>query len=313
MSRSLLLWFLLLTASASAAGLADSVSTWPGKPYAAYHDDFKALCDSLFEGPRKDHARLLELLAEAAAADPTGEWDLNRRLVAIHADLYRQRHGGLVIEGDSTAEEFADRFLAVARAADRKRLPMVSLRARYDAATCYRIYAQDYERTFSLFNRLAADLSRVATHDFPLRPAVYREIADLYLGFREYREALNLYRIIAEDHEARENVYRVYYHALLGMGLCYRNDRNDYERSDSCFRAILSGIAEDEAYIRTMWSGIALGSLAKNRYLRGDYEGALPLLRAAADEIHRPNDYPFLSDWPTFICARKICRPPRYI
>lgn len=55
-----------------------------GKSYGAYHDTFKGVCDSLFEGPRQNHDRLLQLLAEAAAADPTGEWELNRRLIVVH-------------------------------------------------------------------------------------------------------------------------------------------------------------------------------------------------------------------------------------
>lgn len=304
MFRSLTLCFLLLTTPAAAAGLADSVSTWPGKTYADYYADYQLLCDSLFEGPHRDHARLLELLSEAAAADPTGEWELNRRLVAIHADMYRQRGGGFVIEGDSTAEDFAERFLAVAATAERKRLSMVALRARIDAADCYRIYAQDYQQAFSLYGRLADELSGIPTRDFPMRPSVYREIAGLYFSFREYREAETFYRMIVEDAEARSDAHNSYFQALLGLGLCYRYDGSDYERSDSCFHALYEGIAVAQPSVRAVWSGIALGSLGKNRYLTGDFDGALPLLQAAVQQISRPNDYPFLSD--VHVCLADI-------
>lgn len=48
------------------------------EPRGVYHDAYEALCDSLFAGDSLARAELERLFAEAAAADPSGEWELDR-------------------------------------------------------------------------------------------------------------------------------------------------------------------------------------------------------------------------------------------
>lgn len=295
--KSILLSLALLLSALSplAVQASNPVLGWIGQPYGIYHDSYKALSDSLFEGPHRDHRELLRLLADAAEADPSGEWELNRQLVSIHTDMYRHREGGFVINGGSSAEEFARQFLEVAAAAQQKQLPLVRLRAIFDAAECYRLYAQNYERAFSLYNKLVTELASVSTRDFPMRPNIYREVANLYFHFREYDDAKTYYRIIAQDPEAKASLYLPYYPALHGLGICYRNGEGDYVRSDSCFHALLDDVTKVGEPAFHLWGGIAEGSLGQNQYLQGHYDAALPLLLSAARDITRPNDYAFLS------------------
>lgn len=301
MKRSLLFALLLSLLFPLSAQESNPLLKWVGKPYGMYHDDYIAFCDSLFEGPHRNHDLLLRLHAEAARADRDGEWELNRQLVTVHTDMYRHREGGFVINGDSSAEDFARRFLDVARTAREKKLPLVRLRAIFDAANCYRLFAWNYERAFALYNRLTAELPAVSTRDYPPRPYVYREIATLYFNFREYKDAKKYYRIIAEDPDARDNCYLPYFPALQGLGVCYRDGDGDYVRSDSCFRAILDTVNKEGGHSQWLWRGLAEGSLGENQYLQGNYDAALPLLLSAAGHITRPNDYGYLSEVHTWL------------
>lgn len=178
------------------------------------------------------------------------------------------------------------------------------MRAEFDAADSYRLYAQNYQRAFALYNALVEELRGVSTRDFPLRPVIYRETADLYSRFREYAEAKDFYRIIVEDPAAKTSVYLPYFYAMHGLGICYRNDGPDYERADSCFRTILDSVTRAGGEALRVWGGIAEGSLGIDRYLQRRDDEAYPLLLSAAGRITRPNDYSFLSQ--VHVCLADI-------
>lgn len=91
-----------------------------GKECGEYFDEYEVLCDSLFSGDSLARVELVRLFSEAAAADHTGEWELDRRRIATHVRFYESRKGGYTPSADYTAEQFAEDLLDIARMADRK-------------------------------------------------------------------------------------------------------------------------------------------------------------------------------------------------
>lgn len=272
-----------------------------GKTYGEYHDKYQSLQDSLFDGAGKNHQELLRLLKEAAQYDETGEWELTWQLVAVNIDLFEERNGTYQINGGQLGMDFAGQLLDIAETAREKHFPHLQARALFDAANCYCIYIQNYERAFFVFNKLADLLSTISTYDYPVKPYVYNEIGKLYFNFREYDEAEYYFRLVKDDPALRDNYYNPYFAALHGLGLCYRNNKADYVRSDSCFYAILDTISRDDEQVRRMWSGIIAGCLGVNRYLQGQYDEALPWLLSASQKITRPNDFPYLQEIHTWL------------
>lgn len=264
-----------------------------GKPYSEYSSTYNQLTDSLFSGDSLARAELLRLVSQAAAADPSGEWQLNLRLIEGHVRFYESRDGGFVASGQYTAEDFAADLLATADEARRKGFPLVRLTALFNAADVFRIFAHEYERAFACYLEAAEGSEGLSQRDYPLKPYIYQVLADFYYSFREYGDAAVFYRKIVEDPEsAAPNNHRVYY-ALNGLGLCYGNE-GAYDLSDSCFRRILELSAPVESD-RKVWEGIAEGNIGHNHFQRGDTDSALMQLKHALQKMERPNDASYTS------------------
>lgn len=264
------------------------------KQYSEYFDEYEALCDTLFSGDSLTRAELVRLFSEAATADPTGEWNLDHRRIAANVRFYESRKGGFTPSADYTAEQFAEELLGIARAAGKKGFRYLYLRSLFNAADAYRIFARDYERAFACYLEVAAGLDTLSQREFPWKLYMYREIADFYFSFREYKDATVFYRKIAEDPDATyKNNHRLY-PALNGLALCYRH-AGQYDSSDSCFQRILdlSAPIEEDRYV---WEGIAEGSIGYNYYLRGDGDKALAWMKPALAKMKRPNDDAFTSN-----------------
>lgn len=280
------------------AGLSARPDTNPllemiGKEYSDYFDRYEALNDSLFFGDSLAHARYRHFLTEAAAADPTGEWELNRRLTECQLRFHESCKGGYIPYGDYTAEELTEDLLAVVRDAQKQGFPFVRLRAQFKAADACRIFLHEYDQAFAYYLEVAAGLDTLSQRDFPWKLYMYREIADFYASFREYTDAARFYRRIVVDPDATyKNNHRLY-PALSGLGMCYRF-AGEYEKSDSCFQRILDLAAPIEAD-RYVWEGIAGGNIGTNWLLRGDTNRALAWMEPALRKMKRPNDHPFTS------------------
>lgn len=265
-----------------------------GKEYHEYFDEYEVLCDSLFSGDSLSRAKLIRYFAEASAAAPASEWDLDRRRMEKHVHFYESREGGFEASEQYTADSFAKDLLSIARLAEKKGFKYLWLRSLFNAADAYRIFERDYEQAFRYYLEVAAQLEHVTQREFPWKLFMYREIADFYYSFREYNDATVFYRKIAEDPDATyKNNHRLY-PALNGLALCYRH-AGQYERSDSCFLQILSLAApcEEDRYV---WEGIAGGSIGYNYYLRGDMEKALLWMKSALEKMKRPNDDSYTSN-----------------
>lgn len=104
-----------------------------GKAYGECFERYEAISDSLFFGESNCRSRLVQLLAEAAQADASGEWELNRRMAECHVRFYDSRDGGFIPTEEYTTEQFAQDLLAVAREAQDKGFLYVRLRALFKA------------------------------------------------------------------------------------------------------------------------------------------------------------------------------------
>lgn len=264
-----------------------------GKECSDYFDRYEAFCDSLFSGDSLARVKLVTLFTEAAAADPTGEWELDQRRIASHVRFYESRKGGYTPSVDYTTEQFMKDLLEIAHLAKKKGFQNLRLRTLFNAATAYRIFAHDYEEAFACYLTAAAEAAKLPMRKFPLKHYLYLEIADFYFSFREYKDATAFYQKIVEDPEGTcKNNHRLYA-ALNGLALCYRHTEQ-YHHSDSCFLRILklSAPMEEDRYV---WEGIAGGSIGYNYYLRGDMDKALWWMKPALAKMKRPNDDPFTS------------------
>ena len=78
---------------------------------------------------------------------------------------------------------------------------------------------------------------------------------------------------------------------LNGMGLSYRYGFNDYERSDSYFRAILQTkyFCPEHELQRDKWDGVAEGNIGRNMMLRGEYDKAIPLFKSSMVKMLQTN------------------------
>lgn len=265
-----------------------------GKAYGECFERYEAISDSLFFGESSCRSRLLQLLAEAAQADPSGEWELNRRMAECHVRFYDSRDGGFIPTEEYTTEQFAQDLLAVAREAQDKGFLYVRLRALFKAGDAYRIFMQEYERAFACYLEVASVLDTLSQREFPWKLYMYKEIADFYISFREYTDAERFYRKITEDPDVTyKNNHRLY-PALSGLALCYTN-LGQYQRSDSCYLRILELCAPIEGD-RYVWEGIAGGNIGYNYYLRGDMDKALSWMEPALKKMKRPNDDPYTSN-----------------
>jgi len=264
-----------------------------GKPYSEYHDTYVHVMDSLFWGDSLHRASAVQLFEEAAAADSTGEWDLICNIIKCDARFYESRDGGFVASADYTAIDYAGDLLSLANEAGDKGLPLIRILSLWYVAQTYHLFIHDYERAFTFFVELAAELETRTTKEFPLRPYCYLEIANLYFTFREYGEAAVYYRKMADDPDAATNYYKPLYQALSGLGGCYRNT-GDFVKSDSCYRQILAMVASDETD-NYVWGGITACDIGYNYHLQGDDDAALEWLVPAIETITRENDAAYVS------------------
>jgi len=128
--------------------------------------------------------------------------------------------------------------------------------------------------------------------------AVYPEIftlwytiGDAYYRFRDYDRAIYCLRKAVRERSL--NFYdRSNLRARDVLGASYRT-LGDLDESDRWYRSMLE--SPDSVKYRPMYDCIALAGLARNRSMRGDYAGALPLFRQALPVAVAEGDNTFAS------------------
>lgn len=261
-----------------------------GKPYSEYHDVYMDFSHRLSLGDSIYRDRLIEQVAEAAAADGTDTWQMEHQLFTLRVRFYNSRKGSHT-PTYYTSEEYASDLYNLAGEAGKKGHKYIRLHTLLEAANIYSIFAQDYERAFALFLELAEGLENVNIREFPPRAFAYNHIAALYYTFAEYDEAMMYYRKALEYADVEEDrYYKSYYMALYSLGLCYSKGTNpDYNRSDSCFMQLNEMVAHSSLNY-FVWGGLAESRIGYNHYLRGDLDTALKWLIPAIGKIERAND-----------------------
>ena len=265
-----------------------------GKPFSDYHDTLLVTVNSLLYVDSLSRVKLVRFFKEAADTDSTGEWDLIHRIIECRVRFFESRDGGYILSSDYTTEDYVEDLLDIAGRAKEKGFTHINKKVLLETADVLRIFSQENERAFNYYMEAASDLETIDSKELPIRPSIFREIASLYYKFREYEEAMFYFQKIIDDPYALQDIYRSYYVAIDGFGLCYRYGFNDYERSDSCFYKILE-LAESRDSDILVWEGIAKGNIGYNYFLRGDLDKALSFLIPAIEKIIRFDDYPYLS------------------
>ena len=265
-----------------------------GKPFAEYFDTYLMVMDSLMDKDSISRAELVHLFKEAAETDDTGEWELNYKIMKKHVRFYESRNGSYSPSTFYKAEDFIEDLLLLAEQAEEKGFKFIKIRTLFDVAEVYRIFLRDYEHAFNYYLKIESEVENISSKELPIRFFIYREIANLYYRFREYKEAILYFRKILDDPYVLQNYNKRYYEAMNGLGLCYRYEYSDYDRSDSCFNKIIEMAELVEADFG-VWEGIAKGEIGFNYFLRGDLDTALSWLIPAVEKITRFEDFRFLS------------------
>ena len=172
-------------------------------------------------------------------------------------------------------------------------VPQVELKCMHEIFVFY-VHNKQYEHAFEQSDVLAERLQEISSRDIPEKTLYYIGIANLYYDFKNYPKAIFYYKKALSDKVTAAN-QRHRLGALNNLGLVYRYGFNDYDRSDSCFRAILQTEyldPKDEA-IRENWDGIAQGNIGRNMLLRGEYDNAIPLLKSSIEKMLKFGDYAY--------------------
>jgi len=171
----------------------------------------------------------------------------------------------------------------------------VELKCRNEVFLIYES-SKNYELAFEQAGIQAKQLQGISSADIPEKSFYNIGIGNLYMAFRDYPKAIDCFLQALDDKETEANQwYRL--GALNSLGICYRLAFNDYDRSDSCFYAILK-----TAYFRRVdevnrdnWDGIAEGNIGHNRLLQKEYDKAIPLLKSSITKMVKYEDYAYSS------------------
>ena len=135
-------------------------------------------------------------------------------------------------------------------------------------------------------------LQNISVADMPNKELYMLQIAHVYYDFKDYKRVIFYLEEVLKDSITESSQVNLQ-GARNTLGLCYRYGFRDFDRSDSCFRAILQTkyINPEQELARDCWDAIAEGNIGRNMILRGEYEKAIPLLKSSIEKILKYNDY----------------------
>jgi tetratricopeptide (TPR) repeat protein len=154
----------------------------------------------------------------------------------------------------------------------------------------------NYELVFELCIVQNERLQLVSSDDIPEKATYFIPIGNAYYAFKDYPKAIFYYNKVLEEKSNTRNEYPKQ-SARNGMGLSYRYGYDDFDRSDSCFYAIIeaSEYLIGNEYPSYVWVGIAEGNIGINMMLRQEYDRAIPLLKSSMEKMVQHHDYAFAS------------------
>jgi AraC-like DNA-binding protein len=158
----------------------------------------------------------------------------------------------------------------------------------------YWSYLKNYELAFDLYNIQEKRLEEVTLEEVPEMLDYYMNRANAHYFFKDYAQAIFYFNKVLEGRDNSRTQYPKQ-HARNGLGLSYRYGYNDFDRSDSCFFAMIQycNINQEREFFFDSWNGIAEGSLGHNMFLRKEYDRAIPLLKSSLEKMLKHGDYGF--------------------
>ncbi|GHT29798.1 hypothetical protein AGMMS49574_07560 [Bacteroidia bacterium] len=269
------------------------------KPYSAYTDSLeKYFAQPAFE--QNDSAWAAETaqqMREAAQVSGDKRWELEADFFEF---LYNYYHNWDKPNRLQHSEETLDAVQKIISLAGKSGYIALQLRGEYFIFTHYWYDCENHEKAFLQWNKLEKLLAPVPAEDFPHKPLYWQQIAVLYSYFGEYEKTVYYYSKVLETPEVSLQQGHLEW-TINELGLIYRNHYNDLEKSDSCFRAILKLMPDKQSIKRypnftvqernELWAVLAKGNLGTNRYLRGEYDEAIPLLIQGMEGAIKNNKY----------------------
>lgn len=131
----------------------------------------------------------------------------------------------------------------------------------------------DYGLGFEHFERAAELLKGVSGNDYPLKQICLYQLANVYLEFREYKNAIT-YFLKAKDTESPLDSYYYKMNLYNSLGYSYREIK-EMDSSQYYFNVTLEKALKAKDPV---WEGISYGNLGINYLLKGNLKQAKPLL-----------------------------------
>ncbi|GHT10018.1 hypothetical protein FACS189432_05760 [Bacteroidia bacterium] len=268
------------------------------KPYSAYADSLEKYNPHIITD--KDSAwatQTAQQMREAAQVSGDKRWELEADFFEL---LYNYHYNWDKPNRLLHSEETLNAVQKIISLAGKSGYIALQLRGEFFIFTHYWFHCENHENAFLQWNKLEKLLAPVPAEDFPLKPYYWQHIAALYNRFGEYEKTVYYYGKVLETPEVSLQQGHLEW-TINELGLIYRNHYNDLEKSDSCFRAILELTPDMQSIKRypnftvqernELWAALAKGNLGTNRYLRGEYDEAIPLIIQGMEGAIKNNQY----------------------
>ncbi|GHV21332.1 hypothetical protein FACS1894174_04590 [Bacteroidia bacterium] len=268
------------------------------KPYSAYADSLEKYNPHIITD--KDSAwatQTAQQMREAAQVSGDKRWELEAGFFEL---LYNYHYNWDKPNRLLHSEETLNAVHKITSLAGKSGYTALQLRGEFFIFTHYWYDCENHEKAFRQWNKLEKLLAPVPAEDFPLKPLYWQRIAVLYSFFGEYEKTVYYYNKVLETPEVSLQQGHLEW-TINELGLIYRNHYNDLEKSDSCFRAILELTPDMQSIKRypnftvqernELWAALAKGNLGTNRYLRGEYDEAIPLIIQGMEGAIKNNQY----------------------
>ncbi|MCE6992150.1 hypothetical protein [Dyadobacter sp. CY323] len=155
----------------------------------------------------------------------------------------------------------------------------IEIRSRMLLRHYYWYFTKNYEQAFEEFLEAYPLLQKVSGKEFPEKAVTLSHMGESYYFFADYKNAIRFSReaLTADVIYEQRGVHNI---AMTTIGLSYVKE-NKLDSADYYFNRILHNLAIHDYAV---WKGIAQGDLGQTAYLRGNYQKALPLLRANVNQ-----------------------------
>ncbi len=174
---------------------------------------------------------------------------------------------------------------AMVALADKENTEFLKVRALRALAEFYWKCEKNYERAFEQYLLLDKELASIRATDYPEMIRDLMQIGEAYYFFQDYAVAKKYFKKAIAIPETAFNT-SVLNNCRNTLGLCYQQEHN-LDSADYYFNEVQQTPFPESA----VWKRIATGNLGMSRYLRNQYDQAIPLLETDFNGSVKENDY----------------------